>query len=221
MSDISGESLRRTPAQDRSTQRLELILDTTARLLDEVGYPVITPALIAREAGMSGPAVYRYFADLDAIITALSARVRGRFLGRLAAMLEDESVTWELGVANAIDIYVDMYRNEPSFRVFRLQGGPHLQPEMIGRDLSIVASATIAHFQPRYDTWDRPLMREHIEVMIEIIEALVHRAFEADESDFFISEAKRVSVDYLADFLLRVPGTPPAESPAVGQSGDA
>ena len=119
MSPTSGESLRRTPTQDRSAQRLELILDTTARLIDEVGYAVTTPAMIAREAGMSGPAVYRYFADLDGILTALSDRIRARFLERVGTILADDSVTWELGVEGAVDVYVDMYLHEPAFRAFR------------------------------------------------------------------------------------------------------
>lgn len=210
MSELSGESLRRTPTQDRSAQRVEAILDTTARLIDEVGYAVTTPALIAREAGMSGPAVYRYFADLDGILTALSDRIRARFLERVGALLADDSVTWELGVAGAVDVYVDMYLHEPAFRAFRLQGGPHLTPQQLGLDTNIIASAMIAHFQPRYDTWDRPLMQEHIEVMIEIIGALVRRAFDADttESAFFLDEAKRLAIEYLGNYLLSVPGTP-------------
>jgi hypothetical protein len=47
-------------------------------------------------------------------------------------------------------------------------------------------------------------------VMIEIIGALVRRAFDADttESAFFLDEAKRLAVEYLGNYLLSVPGTP-------------
>ena len=48
--------------------------------------------------------------------------------------------------------------------------------------------------------------------MIEIIEALVRRAYEQGaNTEFFLDEATRVAVQYLGDFLSTVPGTPPAD----------
>lgn len=223
MSQQASEGIRRTPSQDRSTQRFELILDTAAHLIDEVGYAQLTPSLIARSAGMSGPGMYRYFADLEAILNELAKRIRARFITRVAEMLADQSLAWEDGIAGAIEIYADMYRHEPAFRAFRLQGGPHLPPESASRDTAIIATATIAHFQPRYKTWERPRLQEHVEVMIEIIQSLVRRAFDAETPDtfeFFISEAKRISIGYLGDYLEREPGTEPAQH-AVRESEDA
>jgi AcrR family transcriptional regulator len=202
--------LRRQPSQDRSTQRIELILDTTARLIDQVGYSSISPALIARNAAMSGPAVYRYFSDLDAIISALAARVMERFLLRIGDMLADSDLVWQDAMAGAVDIYADMFANEPGFRIVRLQGSAAKVPIDSQRDTSAIADAVIGYFKPRFEAWDRPLFREHVQVMIEIIEALVTRAFESTQFDFFIAEAKRVSTDYLATYLAEVPGTPPA-----------
>ena len=211
MSDITHQSLRRQPSQDRSTQRIELILDTAATLIDEVGYTGISPALIARNAGMSGPAVYRYFSDLDAIISALAARVLDRFLVRIGEMLADPKLTWEEAMAGAVDIYADMFANEPGFRIVRLQGSAAATPARTQRDTGVIAAAVIGYFKPRFETWDRPLFHEHVQVMIEIIEALVTRAFNSNEYDFFIAEAKRVSTGYLGTYLAEVPGTPPTE----------
>ena len=211
MADTTDENLRRRPTQDRSTQRLTLILDTTARLIDEVGLSGLTPALIARNAGMSGPAIYRYFADIDAIVGALTARNLELFLAATAEMLSDDELTWEGAVEGAVDNFVRMYRELPSFRTLGLDGGSHHRERSSNK--AVVAAAAIQYFQPRFEAWDRPLFQEHVEVMIEIIEALVRRAHEANaNTEFFIEEAKRLGVQYLGEFLLTVPGTPPSDA---------
>ena len=69
---VPRAAMRRSPRQDRSTQRIELILDTTAALIDEVGYGSLSPTLIAKRVGMSGPGIYRYFDGLQAIASARS-----------------------------------------------------------------------------------------------------------------------------------------------------
>ena len=211
MADTADDNLRRRPTQDRSTQRLTLILDTTARLIDEVGPSALTPALIARNAGMSGPAIYRYFADIDAIVGALTARNLEHFLRSTAELLADENLTWEGAVEGSVDTFVRMYREVPSFRALGLDGGAHFRDG--ASNTSVVAAAAIQYFKPRFDAWDRPLFQEHVEVMIEIIEALVRRAHEANaNTEFFIEEAKRLGVQYLGEFLLTVPGTPPSDA---------
>ena len=78
------DGLRRHPVQGRSSQRIDLILDTAAALIDESGYGALSPTLIARRAGMSGPAIYRYFADTDAVVRALAMRNLERFLAAAA-----------------------------------------------------------------------------------------------------------------------------------------
>lgn len=211
MADITDENLRRRPSQDRSTQRLTLILDTTARLIDEVGPSGLTPALIARNAGMSGPAIYRYFADIDAIVGALAARNLEHFLQSTADMLDDENLTWEGAVEGAADIFVRMYREVPGFRALGLDGGSHFREG--ASNTSLVAAEAIRYFQPRFEAWDRPQFQEHVEAMIEVIESLIRRAHEPGaNTEFFIAEARRLGVQYLGEFLANVPGTPPADA---------
>lgn len=211
MADPVVDVFRRQPAQDRSAQRLELILDTTAALIDEVGLTAISPSLVARRAGMSGPAIYRYFSDGDSIIRALARRNLERFLEATGSMLLDADLSWEHAIAGSVEMYSSMYRDEPGFQQLRFGSGPTARFSDEETNLAVVARSTIAHFQPRYETWDRPGMLRAVEVMLQIIEALVGRAYEGDNSEFFIAEAKRLSINYLGEFLLTVPGTPPAE----------
>lgn len=213
VADTTDDNLRRKPAQDRSAQRLTLILDTTARLIDEVGQSGLTPALIARNAEMSGPAIYRYFADIDAIVGALAARNLELFLEATADLLADPDLTWEGAVEGSVSNFSRMYREVPGFRTLGLGGGSGAVFREGMSNKAVVAAAAIQYFKPRFEAWDRPLFQEHVEAMIEIIEALVRRAFEPGaNTEFFLGEATRVGIQYLGDFLTNVPGTPPADA---------
>ena len=65
---------RGQPAQARSRQRHEEILQTTARLLEQVGFDDLTTILIARELGVSVGALYHYFPNKQAILYAMGER---------------------------------------------------------------------------------------------------------------------------------------------------
>ena len=210
MSDPDVTVLRRLPAQDRSAQRLELILDTAAALIDEVGLSAVTPSLVARRSGMSGPAIYRYFSDVDGIMRALARRNLERFLVSTQLLLANAELTWQDAIAESVASYSRMYSSEPGFATLRFGSGPTARFSDTETNLAVVARSTIEHFQPRYETWERPGMLQAVEVMLQIIEALVGRAYEGDNGDFFMAEATRLSVNYLDEFLLTVPGIPPA-----------
>lgn len=62
---------QRTPMQLRSLQRREEILQTTAALLERVGFDDLTTILIAKELGISVGSLYHYFPNKQAILYAL------------------------------------------------------------------------------------------------------------------------------------------------------
>lgn len=66
--------MRHRPQQTRSQERVDLILDTAARLIAEIGYETVTTNAIAERAGISIGSLYRYFPDKDAILRGLSVR---------------------------------------------------------------------------------------------------------------------------------------------------
>lgn len=66
------------PQQQRAILTYERILDATAELLDEVGVERISTNLIAERAGITVPALYRYFANKYAVLYALGARLMDR-----------------------------------------------------------------------------------------------------------------------------------------------
>lgn len=196
---------RHHPQQDRSTHRVTLILDTTASLIDELGYGNLTPALIARRADMSGPAIYRYFSDLDSITLALAARNLERYVEVCRQFLA-EATEWEDAIIAAVASYADFFQNEPGFRQIRLGAG--IKDEQRGAHLNnktLLARTVNELFTEVYDVTPRTDMLKHVEVMVEIGECLIAKAFEAepDGDQFFLDECSRLMVDYLTEYLAR------------------
>ncbi|SDK16431.1 TetR/AcrR family transcriptional regulator [Microbulbifer yueqingensis] len=62
---------RREPVQARARERTRRILDTTGRLLEEVGLNDLTTILIAKELGVSVGSLYHYFPNKHAILYAM------------------------------------------------------------------------------------------------------------------------------------------------------
>jgi AcrR family transcriptional regulator len=76
---------RRGPQQDRARQTYDLLLDVAGKLLAEDGIDGISTNRIAARAGLTPPALYRYFGDKYALLDALGRRL----MDRQNAVLED------------------------------------------------------------------------------------------------------------------------------------
>src|SRR5215813_13681149 len=66
------------PKQDRAVQTRARLLDVAGQLLAEVGIERISTNMICAEAGLTPPALYRYFKDKYAVLEALSERLMQR-----------------------------------------------------------------------------------------------------------------------------------------------
>ncbi len=69
---------RLPPKQDRARQTRGRLLDVAGELLAEVGIERISTNMIAARAGLTPPALYRYFDDKYAVIEALGRRLMER-----------------------------------------------------------------------------------------------------------------------------------------------
>ena len=78
MTSIATPSTRHTPKQDRAQLTYEMILKVAGELLAEVGLDRISTNLICARAGLTPPALYRYFEDKYAILEALGRRLMKR-----------------------------------------------------------------------------------------------------------------------------------------------
>ena len=107
-------SQRRRPVQQRSQQRARQILETTARLLEEVGIDDLTTVLIARNLNISVGSLYHYFPNKHAILYCLGQA----WLEQMTiAMNSMESLDIEgLTLAGFVDVAIDgmskVYRDQ-------------------------------------------------------------------------------------------------------------
>lgn len=66
---------KKRPAQQRSVETYERLLAVTAELLAEVGVERLSTNLVCQRAGLSPPALYRYFPNKYALLHALGERL--------------------------------------------------------------------------------------------------------------------------------------------------
>ncbi|HEY4345174.1 MAG TPA: TetR/AcrR family transcriptional regulator [Parvibaculum sp.] len=71
-------AIKRAPRQKRAVETYERILDVATRLLTEIGVERISTNLIAAEAGIKVPTLYRYFPNKYAVLMALGDRLMAR-----------------------------------------------------------------------------------------------------------------------------------------------
>ncbi len=76
------------PRQRRAIETYERLLDMAGELLAEVGIERISTNLICARAGMTPPALYRYFKDKYAVLEALGQRLMDRQNAVLFAWLD-------------------------------------------------------------------------------------------------------------------------------------
>lgn len=82
----------RSPRQQRSRQKVELILEATVRVLDRDGMEGLTTNAVAAAAGVSIGTLYQYFRNKEAILDALADREAAGMSARVVAVMKDETI---------------------------------------------------------------------------------------------------------------------------------
>lgn len=111
-------SLRRTPNQRRSRERVEKILERATELIAERGSDAMRMSEVARLSGISIGSLYQYFPDKGAIIQTLAKRYNAQGRACIEAALAPVRTTDELFEAFGalIDEYYEMFLAEPVMR---------------------------------------------------------------------------------------------------------
>ncbi|TDD44782.1 TetR/AcrR family transcriptional regulator [Nonomuraea terrae] len=110
------QTLRRRPAQRRSAERVERMLDECALLLDEAGYDALTTKEVARRAGVPIGTFYQFFPDKQGLVRALAWRNLEAFLQRISERIPSAGLGHWTGLVDlAVDEFVAMKRATPGF----------------------------------------------------------------------------------------------------------
>ncbi|HYW04635.1 MAG TPA: TetR/AcrR family transcriptional regulator [Gammaproteobacteria bacterium] len=202
--DSQHLSRARTPAQARSRERVELILDAAAALVERMPIEQITMARIAARAGVSRSSIYQFFPSVFAIYNDLGRR----FLDELLqALREDrgarEAPTWREVNACLIRRAVEFYNDRPVARALLLGSGSAQELRVIDKD-----------YDRRFAEAAREILGEKWRVSpiaghdpLQVAVVLNTSVFsigvfeEGCISDFYREQAYRASTGYLESFV--------------------
>jgi AcrR family transcriptional regulator len=180
------------------------LLDAASEIVHEVGYELLTTAMVAERAGASIGTVYRYFPDRVALLQALASRNLDRVTEALRTRLSTDKPG---GIAEEIDSVVDtfaqIFRSEKGFRSLRvgdvLDIRPVASPRTGNSDIArLVGDDIRERMGQRLDSQGRLAL----ETAIDVIDALLGRAFlNSDRGEgTLIDEARRMGRLAVADF---------------------
>ncbi|MFD9370995.1 TetR family transcriptional regulator [Streptomyces sp. NPDC060020] len=199
-----AHSLRRTPVQQRSADRLARILDACAELLDETGYENLSTRTVALRAGVPIGSVYRFFGNKRAMAIALAHRNLDRYADGIADRLTGLPATdWRPVVDAVLDEYLAMKRSVPGFALvdFGVPAPPAEGPEA---DPNHQVAARLTELLSTHLglTPDAALQRAVL-VAVEATDALIQLAFRTDPAGDpdIVAETRAMMQAYLARVL--------------------
>jgi AcrR family transcriptional regulator len=192
----NATSVRTEPVQQRSNERITLLLDTAATLIDEKGIDGLTTSDVAARSRSSVGVVYRYFPNIQSLLRALAARNMQRFLEASFARLEEEPSEWMGELDSVLNVYADLSRTEPGFRA--LHFGGVIDERFISGQVDAnreLADRFVEFVSRRYDLPATDEFAVDLDVAIEVAAALLQRAFRNDrDGDERYIEKTRVVV---------------------------
>jgi AcrR family transcriptional regulator len=174
----SGITVRTDPVQQRSAERIALLLDAAASLIDQDGIDGLTTSDVATKAESSVGVVYRYFTDVQSLLRALAARNMDKFTDAIYRSMENEPNDWLKALDHLIDAYVELMRNEPGFRALRF--GDVIHERFLNADRSnntVLAEQFTELLVGRYELEASDELAFDVEVIVEVGNAMLHRAF--------------------------------------------
>ena len=199
-SDFVPASVRTEPVQQRSAERITSLLDAAADLIDQNGIDGLTTSDVATRSGSSVGVVYRYFPNIQSLLRALASRNMEKFTARIFGAMSEQPEGWMEAMNAAIDGYVALLREEPGFRA--LGFGDVIDKRFIQPDRSnnsVLAKEFTELFTRKYGLTPSPELSLDLEIIIEIADALLHRAFlyvrQGDER--FIAKLRTIVFEYM------------------------
>jgi AcrR family transcriptional regulator len=195
-------SVRAEPVQQRSAERITNLLDAAAELIDQNGIDGLTTSDVATRSESSVGVVYRYFPNIQSLLKALAARNLDKFTTRIHELIPAEAKDARAAMNTVVDVYVELGRTEPGFRALRF--GDVIDDRFI-RENPGASSALSALFVDllvtRYGLPSSEELEFDIDVLVEIGDALLHRAFRYDPQgdERYIERLRTILDDFITE----------------------
>jgi AcrR family transcriptional regulator len=215
---------RAVPAQARSRERYERILDAATAVFAEVGYEAATTEAIAERAETSIGSVYRFFPNKLALFQALIPRyldqVRAIFEGLVVE--EPPAPSWQAMVERAIDAFAAFDLKTPVFRVvwmsLKITDQLLVEGDLANREFARRLELALAPLAPSLEPARRRVVAT---VVVELVSTMLAVAAlrGPDLAPQIVDETKKVVVRYLEPYIAPPPGVAHAIGAGLGAAG--
>lgn len=192
--------MRTEPIQQRSAERIALLLDAAAALIDEDGIDGVTTSAVAKRSNSSVGVVYRYFPNIQTLLRTLAVRNMERYVEHVQHNVDTSPPEPWSSFDRTLDIFVEMNREEPGFRALRF--GDVIDQRFLSPELSnnsILAREFARQIGETYGFEPDDDLVFHVEVAVEMASGLLSRAFQSDKNGDarFIESTREQCISYL------------------------
>ncbi len=197
-----GEILKRLPAQARSAQRIERLLDAAAELLRDREPEDITVRDLAAAAGVPTGTLYQFFDDKNAVLQALAVRFLAAMPGILDEAVSGTDADWSVTVGGVVDGYAAMIREHPAIRRLWLSGTLDAATRRVERETDAAISTRLGALL-REQAGTRRGTPEQWRTLVALIDGLLRHAFtdDPDGDPVALREARRAARAYAGSVL--------------------
>ncbi|PJZ52363.1 TetR/AcrR family transcriptional regulator [Leptospira adleri] len=127
----------RTPLQERSQQRVAVVLETAERILEKIGPEETSIPEIAKVSGIPRASIYQFFPDKYALFTHLAEKHLAKVGEILAAKgAKNSKIHWEKLVGVLVNSASDYYDSTPVASILVL-GGPFSRKAYLAQEVTI------------------------------------------------------------------------------------
>lgn len=199
---------RARPRQGRSEDTVRMVLDAAAELLVEVGFEKLTTNAICARAGLTPPALYRYFPNKYAVLKEMGERlmsIQNEALSDWAEQLEDGQLDAD-DMAELLRVTLRVTRDYPAggWIMRSLHASPVLADVRINshRDVTQLMTDQLLKGQPELDPQAvYRITRTNVEIGYAVLEMIFDEP-ELDEAATIDDTAHALMANY-ARLLMR------------------
>lgn len=173
---------RPRPKQERAQQTYELLLDVAGELLAEVGIDRISTNMICARAGLTPPALYRYFKDKYDVLEALGGRLMAR-----------QNVALEQWIARHADNGLDALRDGIEELLHDTAAVTQSEPGAVWILRALHASPRLVHVR----------LESHRYVTDQLVAAYMRYLPEIDRDELWQQLRLSVELGFAADEMLQ------------------
>lgn len=180
---MNGQASQRPyPKQERAQATYERLLDVAGLLLAEVGLDRLTTNLICARAGVTPPALYRYFNNKYAVLEALGRRLMAR-----------QNIALERWIARHADGGVEGLRNGIEELLRETAAVTQSEPGAVWILRSLHATPQLVHVR----------LESHRHVTDQLVEAYVRHLPDVDRDVLWQRLRLSVELGFAADEMLQ------------------